>query len=61
VGSVPIGLAAELKRSLELGRAVETGTYLGDGARRLADILATAVTIEPTRAHVDRLEKRRSR
>ena len=46
MGSVPVSLAAELQRSLGLGRAVETGTYLGDGARRLADIFPKVVTIE---------------
>jgi hypothetical protein len=41
-----VSLAAELQRSLGLSRAVETGTYLGDGARRLAEIFAKVVTIE---------------
>jgi hypothetical protein len=46
VGSVPVSLAVELQRALGLRRAVETGTYLGDGARRLADIFPRVVTIE---------------
>lgn len=46
MGSVPVSLAAELQHSLGLARAVETGTYLGDGARLLADIFPEVVTIE---------------
>jgi hypothetical protein len=46
VGAVPLELAAELQRTLGLGRAVETGTYLGDGARRLARIFPKVVTVE---------------
>jgi hypothetical protein len=46
VGAIPVDLAAELQRSLGLARAVETGTYLGDGARRLAGIFPRVVTIE---------------
>ena len=46
MGSAPIQLAAELRTQLSLRRAIETGTYLGDGARRLADIFDNVVTIE---------------
>jgi hypothetical protein len=46
VGSAPDQLAAELRDSLLLERAVETGTYLGDGARTLAGIFASVVSIE---------------
>jgi hypothetical protein len=46
VGAVPLNLAAELQQALALARAVETGTYLGEGARRLARIFPRVVTIE---------------
>jgi hypothetical protein len=46
VGSIPIELAAELRRLLGLQRAVETGTYQGHGARRLAEVFPSVVTIE---------------
>jgi hypothetical protein len=36
----------ELRRSLGLDRAVETGTYRGNGAQRLANIFPKVVTIE---------------
>jgi hypothetical protein len=46
MGAVPIAVAAELQRALSLTRAVETGTYLGEGARRLARIFPKVITIE---------------
>jgi hypothetical protein len=46
MGSVPIRLARELHDILGLERAVETGTLEGDGARALAEIFETVVTIE---------------
>jgi hypothetical protein len=46
VGNVPIELAAELRPRLGLERAVETGTYRGGGARRLAEVFAAVTTIE---------------
>jgi hypothetical protein len=46
VGSVAETLAADLREALALERAVETGTYLGDGARRLAAIFEDVTTIE---------------
>src|SRR5213594_1151332 len=46
MGSVPRGLAGELKETLGLRRAVETGTYRGGSARLLAEIFDDVVTIE---------------
>jgi hypothetical protein len=46
MGSVPGGLAGELKETLGLRRAVETGTYRGGSARLLAEIFDDVVTIE---------------
>lgn len=46
MGEVPSDLVAELQRTLGLGRAVETGTYTGAGARALAEAFPTVVTIE---------------
>jgi hypothetical protein len=43
---VPGTLAAELRDALGLRRAVETGTFRGDGARTLAAIFDEVVTIE---------------
>jgi len=42
----PGTLAAELRDALGLTRAVETGTFRGDGARTLAAVFAEVVTIE---------------
>lgn len=46
MGSLPVDLASGLQETLKLERGVETGTYLGDGARRMAGIFARVVTIE---------------
>jgi len=46
VGQVPRNLVAELQTRLELPRAVETGTWRGQGARRLAAVFPEVVTIE---------------
>jgi hypothetical protein len=46
VGQVPRNLVAELQSKLELSRAVETGTWRGEGARRLAAVFPEVVTIE---------------
>jgi hypothetical protein len=46
MGSVPGGLAGQLKESLGLRRAVETGTYRGGSASLLAEIFDDVVTIE---------------
>jgi len=43
---VPESVAASLRDALRLKRAVETGTYLGEGARRLAGLFPIVVTIE---------------
>lgn len=43
---VPGKLAAELRDALGLRRAVETGTFRGDGARTLATLFGEVVTIE---------------
>lgn len=46
MGSVPVHLADELREAVGLRRAVETGTFHGDGARRLARLFPEVVTIE---------------
>jgi predicted O-methyltransferase YrrM len=46
VPSISPELAASLRDALSLQRAVETGTYYGDGARRLAGLFDEVVTIE---------------
>jgi hypothetical protein len=46
VGGVPRELVGELKGTVGLRRAVETGTYRGGGARTLAEIFDDVVTIE---------------
>lgn len=46
MGTAPVTLATDLRRSLDLARAVETGTYMGEGTRRLAEIFPSVVTIE---------------
>jgi hypothetical protein len=46
MGSVPLDLADDLRRALGLERAVETGTYRGDGTRALAGIFSEVVSIE---------------
>jgi hypothetical protein len=46
VGTTPEALARDLRDPLSLARGVETGTYLGDGARRLAGIFDHVFTIE---------------
>lgn len=46
IGSLPYKLAADLRDRLGLERAVETGTYKGGGARALAAMFASVVTIE---------------
>jgi hypothetical protein len=46
VGTVDLRLAADLRRQLGLARAIETGTYRGVTARRLASVFPDVVTIE---------------
>ena len=46
VGQVPRNLVAELQSRLELRRAVETGTWRGEGARRLAAVFPEVMTVE---------------
>ena len=46
MGRVPPDLAVELRDQLGLRRAVETGTYSGEGARVLAGLFDSAITIE---------------
>ena len=46
VGSLPRKLAQELKTLLGLRRAIETGTYMGGGARALSEIFDAVVTVE---------------
>ncbi len=49
MGRVPPDLAVELRDQLGLRRAVETGTYSGEGARVLAGLFDSAITIELSR------------
>lgn len=54
MGQVPRNLVAELQAKLGLRRAVETGTWRGEGARRLAAVFPEVVTIElSTDLHAD--------
>lgn len=46
IGTLPYQLAAELRDRLELERAVETGTFQGGGARELAKMFPSVVTVE---------------
>jgi hypothetical protein len=46
LSQVPRNLVAELQSRLALRRAVETGTWRGEGARRLAAVFPEVVTIE---------------
>ncbi len=46
MGALPQQLAAGLRDRLGLKRAIETGTYRGAGARRLARIFPRVITIE---------------
>lgn len=46
MGGVPLDLARELRDRLTLRRGVETGTYTGLGARRLALIFDDVTTVE---------------
>jgi hypothetical protein len=46
IGSLPYKLAADLRDRLGLERAVETGTFQGGGARALAAMFPTVLTIE---------------
>lgn len=49
MGAVPLDLARELRDRLALRRAVETGTYTGLGARRLARVFDEVSTVELSR------------
>lgn len=46
MGVLPVELASDLRAALRLERAIETGTYLGSGTRRLAAIFPRVDTIE---------------
>lgn len=46
MGTVDLGLASHLRDVLGLQRAVETGTFRGVTARRLASVFSSVVTIE---------------
>ena len=46
MGGVPLDLAGRLRDRLGLTRAVETGTYTGLGARRLATAFDAVTTVE---------------
>src|SRR5439155_24725961 len=46
VGSVPLALASDLRDTLDIRHAIETGTYKAEGARALASIFESVATIE---------------
>jgi hypothetical protein len=46
VGCFPVQLARSLRDRLSLDRAIETGTYKGDGLRELASLFPEAISIE---------------
>jgi hypothetical protein len=46
MGVLPQAFAADLRSRFQLTRAIETGTYRGDGTRRLAEVFPHVVTIE---------------
>jgi hypothetical protein len=54
VGSLPYKLAADLRDRLGLERAVETGTFQGGGARALAAMFSSVVTIELSDRYFER-------
>ena len=58
MGSIPIRLVSELQPALQLRRAIETGTFEGDGARELAGIFPEVVTIELSEANHARAARR---
>jgi predicted O-methyltransferase YrrM len=51
VGTVPVELARDLRRSLSIDRAVETGTWVGGGALLLSDVFRDVTTIELSEAY----------
>jgi len=58
VGSIPIRLVTELQAALDLSRAIETGTFEGDGTRELSDVFPSVVTIELSEANHARAKRR---
>jgi hypothetical protein len=58
VGAVDLSLARALQAKLGLQRAIETGTYLGDGALALSGVFSTVVTIEISTELRDRAASR---
>src|SRR5579884_4255629 len=46
MAGVPLELARALRDRLELVRAIETGTYRGESARRLSEVFSRVITIE---------------
>lgn len=52
--SIDTGLIEPLRDELGLVRAVETGTYMGDGLRRLATLLPEALSIELSPLYYER-------
>jgi hypothetical protein len=58
VGSFPRQLALDLQNRLELSRAVETGTYVGDTARLLARMFDDVVTIERSEHYLRKARER---
>lgn len=60
MGSIPFDLVAALKQALGLARAIETGTFEGDGTRELSRLFPSVVTIELSDSNIA-LAKRRLR
>lgn len=49
MGSIPVRVAAALRDALGLARAVETGTFQGDGAYELSRLFPSVTTVELSR------------
>jgi len=58
VGSIPVRLVAELQEALQLARAIETGTFEGDGTRELAQVFPQVVSIELAEENFSRASRR---
>ncbi|MEJ7764309.1 MAG: hypothetical protein WKF86_02330 [Acidimicrobiales bacterium] len=57
MASIPVRLVSGLQASLNLKRAVETGTFEGDGTRELARIFPEVVTIELSEVNFQRASR----
>jgi len=57
VGSVPVELCEKLQEELALTRAVETGTFEGDGARTLSRLFPQVVSVELSDTNFERARR----